>query len=343
MIDDFDWRVLDRFVAGEATPDEAAAVERWLTADPQRQGLVAGMRAARDSADAARRWDTDAAWHRLSERMSAAPVARRRGPPPAPGLRVGATRPWRQRPLAIPMAIAAAALLAVAAVMWQFVGESAGRSALQQIATGRGERRELRLADGSRVLLGVESRLRYPTSFDGARDVHLSGEAYFEVAHDAGRPFTVHAAHSLTRVLGTTFAVRAYPGTQAVHVVVTSGRVSLRARSASRSAGAVLTPGQRGTLAPDGQMTVDATPDVERSLAWMQGELVLDNVSLTDAVRELARWYDIEVRIGDPALAARRVSAVFRNEVPERAIEAVALAADARLEWSGRTVTLRTR
>ena len=75
----------------------------------------------------------------------------------------------------------------------------------------------------------------------------------------------------------------------------------------------------------------------------MQGELVLDNVSLTDAVRELARWYDIEVRIGDPALAARRVSAVFRNEVPERAIEAVALAADARLEWSGRTVTLRTR
>jgi ferric-dicitrate binding protein FerR (iron transport regulator) len=241
----------------------------------------------------------------------------------------------------VALALAASLLVAIAAMLWRSAGEFGATERLVDVTTGAGERRELRLGDGTRILLGVASRLRYPSAMDrGARDVQLSGEAYFEVAHQPDRPFTVHAGNSLTRVLGTAFTVRAYEDAPVVQVVVASGRVSLRARTATPDAGAELGAGQRGMLTRDGRTAVERAVDVEQSLAWTKGELVLDNVTLGEAARELERWYELEIHIGDTTLASRRVSAVFRNEAPDQVIEAVALAAGARIERSGRRVTL---
>ncbi|HJR62486.1 MAG TPA: FecR domain-containing protein [Gemmatimonadaceae bacterium] len=341
MTDEFDWRVLDRYLAGEATPEQVAAAERWIAARPERAGFVAGMRAGRPGVAAGQSWDTDAAWRRLSERLTTSSIERAPASPRSVrggSSGAGSWRRWR-RPVAF--ALAASLLLAIAAILWRSGGELDGRRQLLDVATGAGERRELRLDDGTRILLGVESRLRYPSAMDrGARDVQLSGEAYFEVAHRPDRPFTVQAGNSLTRVLGTTFTVRAYPDAPAVHVVVASGRVSLRPQTGSPDDGAELSAGERGTLTRDGRTAVERSVDVEQSLAWTRGELVLDNVTLGEAARELERWYDLELRIADTALASRRVTAVFRGETPDHVLEAVALAAGARIERSGRRVTL---
>jgi transmembrane sensor len=340
MTDDIDWRLLDRYLAGEATPEEVAAAEQWIAARSERAGFIAGLRSGRPEMAAGQSWDTDAAWRRLSERLATSSITR--APASSRSARGGSSGvgSWLRSHRPVAFALAAALLVAIAAMVWRS-GEFAGREQLLEVATGTGERRELRLGDGTRLLLGVESRLRYPSAMDrGARDVHLSGEAYFEVAHRPDRPFTVHAGNAVTRVLGTTFTVRAYPDAPAVHVVVASGRVSLRSRSAPSADGAELSAGERGTLTRDGRTAVERSVDVEQSLAWTKGELVLDNVTLGEAARELERWYALELRIADTALASRRVSAVFRNEAPDHVIEAVAMAAGARIDRSGRRVTL---
>jgi transmembrane sensor len=196
------------------------------------------------------------------------------------------------------------------------------------------------LADGSRVVLNAGSRLRYAEDFGRpgvAREVHLDGEAYFEVTHDATRPFRVHAGPALAEDLGTRFSVRAYAGTRA-QVVVAEGRVSMRSNTTARLDSAILGPGQRGRLAPDGSATsgtvlVDSV-NPQRYLSWTSGTLTLDDVPLREAVPMLERWFDIELRLADSTLADRRVTAVYRDQSLSQVLDALALALGARYERS---------
>jgi transmembrane sensor len=167
--------------------------------------------------------------------------------------------------------------------------------------------------------------------------VFLTGEAYFEVTHDEERPFFVHAAGTVTRVLGTEFAVRAYANAGSVQVVVRSGRVSLREDAATAEA-VVLTPGQLGTFA-DGRTIVRTGVDVAEYLAWTEGRIVLDNVTVSEALERLQRWYAVEIS-ADPALLERRITAVFRNQSIETVLEALTLSLGVQYDRRGKAFHL---
>jgi ferric-dicitrate binding protein FerR (iron transport regulator) len=208
--------------------------------------------------------------------------------------------------------------------------------------TQRGERGDMRLPDGTHVILAAESRLTVPVSFDSARrEVMLEGDAYFEATHDSTKPFTVLARHGVIRDLGTRFDVRAYSERRVVEVVVAEGKVDLRARTSRTAAlapSALLVRGQLGRLDTAGTTTVRSGVDVERYTGWIDGRLAFDDTPLREVAAQLARWYDLDISFAEPALGARHVTLLLRQQPVPKILDALALVTHTRYERVGRRV-----
>lgn len=234
-------------------------------------------------------------------------------------------------------------------------GSAAPESApLQEVATARGQRATITLSDGTRIILGAESSVRYARDFGARerRDVYLDGQAYFEVAHDSLRPLLVHTSRGVAEDLGTEFVVTAYSGTPDMQVVVASGKVLLRnvASSGSRSDSAIarertaepltLGPGELGVIDSSGALSRSRVRDTAEYFDWTKGELVFRGVPLREALPAIGRWYDMEITLGDSSLANRRLVASFGPHSAHEVVRLIALAVNARYEERGDTVVL---
>ncbi|UAL10170.1 FecR family protein [Caulobacter segnis] len=272
-----------------------AEVEAWLARDGRHQ----------------RAWDqVRQAWTLLGEapqkpEVFTPPAGARR---PRVTSRVVAGRARRFAPIA---AALAAACLVVA------VGPTALLHARSDVVTGLGERRAITLADGSRVILGPKSAIAYANQARG-RDVRLiSGQAWFEVEHDARRPFVVRAGAVEATDLGTAFEVRRQAGT--VEVSVAHGLVGVAAKGVDAKLGAgdriVVTPGlgqaHQERLSPDA------------IAPWRDGYLLVRDAKVEDVVAELRRYQPGVVIIADQALAHRRVTGLYSLDNPEAAMRAL--------------------
>ncbi|MGH7718161.1 MAG: FecR family protein, partial [Gemmatimonadaceae bacterium] len=225
----------------------------------------------------------------------------------------------RRQRLAFP--IAAMIVVAIGSVLvWRTVSSPnavarGGAPVMHTVSTERGERAELRLGDGTRVVLAAVSTLRYPADFGArSREVHLEGEAYFDVVHDARNPFVVRAGSAIAEDLGTAFIVRAYPNDPDAEVIVTSGKVALRAAEAGAPRGPVLTRGQLGRLTRDDNAVKVETVDVDDYVGWTEGRFVFDGEPLSEVIIRLERWYDVVFRFGDSTLASHRITASFKDK-----------------------------
>jgi transmembrane sensor len=323
-----DWALLDRYLAGEASPEAAERVERWLAESPERAETVRALRGGEAHAVSEAR--TDRAWASLSARIAEA----------GPALAGGGRAPAWTRRSRVPLlrAAAVAALLIGTGTLWWWPVRQV-REPILAVATAAGATRSLVLGDGSHVTLGAASRLQYPRRFRGnKRTVVLEGEAFFEVAHDAERPFTVRSGGALTRVLGTRFDVRGYAG-EPVRVVVESGRVRLLPVTGADS-GVVLVRGDMGVAAPGQPVTRRGGVDPARYAGWREGRLEFDRAELAEVGRELQRWYGVEVRITDPALARRHVTLTLPRAALDEVLNAISLSLGARWSRAGGTILI---
>jgi ferric-dicitrate binding protein FerR (iron transport regulator) len=149
---------------------------------------------------------------------------------------------------------------------------------------------DMQLSDGSHVWLNAGSSVTYPVAFAGnERKVQITGEAYFEVAHDAGKPFIVTKGETSVTVLGTHFNVNAYDDEDALRITLLQGSVKV----SKGSSNALLKPGQQAQVAGDIKTIVGV--DTERVIAWKNGLFSFDNASLPTVMRQIARWYDVDV------------------------------------------------
>jgi transmembrane sensor len=334
-----------RYLSGACGAADLARVDRWVAADPAHQSELTRLRAAWRPPPPGEVDPDDGMWRWLSARMDA--------PLPRPRLVRAYPAPARRWSL-----IAAAVVLALGGGLWVQLRRASHPTtkvtpavAMRELSTRLGERATGRLPDGSRVILGPDTRLRVPVTFagtgsaPGARDVYLEGEAFFDVAHDSTRPFRVHTANGIAEDLGTQFVVTAYPEARTTQVVVASGLVALRnsAPTESTNAGPVLLTLGRGDLG-----RVDAAGaaltrhvDVSAYVGWTDGRLVFDGTPLRDALTRLAHWYDLDIRLADTTLAAKRLTATFREGPADGVLRVLEIALDVRAEQSGRVVTLR--
>jgi ferric-dicitrate binding protein FerR (iron transport regulator) len=234
--------------------------------------------------------------------------------------------------------LAAAGLVGgVALTQWKAPAAVAFRT----IHTAPGERATVRLADGSVVVLGAHSTLRYSAQFGARdRDVQLDGEAYFTVAHHAGAPFSVYTRHAAARVLGTAFVVKAYATDAKTQIVIAEGRVALRQSSAPSSSGTTLVEGDLARIDSVGMITVTRGVAPAGYLDWTHGRLVFTDALLGDIIPELERWYDLDIRLADPALAKARITQTLDVESAGDAIASLEHISGFTWHRSGRVVTI---
>ncbi|WP_431215918.1 FecR domain-containing protein [Puia sp. P3] len=169
------------------------------------------------------------------------------------------------------------------------------------LTTPRGRRTSVVLSDGTKVWLNAASSIKFPAAFMGKdRTVELSGEAYFEVAKDAGKPFRVHlnrpGKNPEIEVLGTSFDVMAYEDEETVSTTLVDGSV----RVTTGAGASLLRPGQQLLAASDGKTSLVADADVQKITAWKEGNFIFHGDELSDIMKQLARWYDIDVHYDSP-------------------------------------------
>lgn len=163
---------------------------------------------------------------------------------------------------------------------------------LNTLTTPRGKYYKIILPDGTRVSLNAASSLRYPTFFsDGQRKVELTGEAYFDVAKDAGQPFVVVTGKQVIAVLGTAFNVKAYTDEPYIKTTLVEGRIKVDPRNGTEAK--LLNPGEQATL-ENNQLQIRKT-DTREDISWMSDMFYFSDTDLHTVAHQLQRWYDIEV------------------------------------------------
>jgi len=161
------------------------------------------------------------------------------------------------------------------------------------ITTPRGGFYQLTLPDRTRVWLNAASSLRFPVAFSGkSRNVTVDGEAYFEVAPDKARPFIVSCHGTQITVLGTSFNINAYNEESSLQTTLVQGSVKYTASGK----GQLLRPGQQAVFDPaTGELTMRQA-DIDQVIAWKNGQFEFNNKDLATIMRQISRWYDIDIR-----------------------------------------------
>jgi len=160
------------------------------------------------------------------------------------------------------------------------------------LSTPRGAQFRVTLSDGTKVWLNSASSLKYPTAFTGKeRIVELHGQGYFEVAKNAGQPFKVRINNMDVNVLGTHFDIMAYPDEKMVSTTLLEGAVQVHSGGDVQ----LLKPGEQAVLNKEShQLSVHAVA-VNKVIAWKEGLFVFNNMDLATILREISRWYDVEI------------------------------------------------
>ncbi len=164
-----------------------------------------------------------------------------------------------------------------------------------ELATPLGGIYQITLPDGTKVWLNAGSSLKYPMSFaKNERRVRLEGEAFFEVTKDSARPFKVLSKGQEIEVLGTAFNVNAYPDNTAIKTTLVKGKVKL-SNNNRYSEAIYLLPGQQSTNTNNGKIQL-ANVDTAPFTAWKEGLFYFDETPLSDALQQIGRWYNVEVK-----------------------------------------------
>jgi ferric-dicitrate binding protein FerR (iron transport regulator) len=230
-----------------------------------------------------------------------------------------------------------------------------------EVATKKGSKSKISLPDGTQVWLNADTRLTYSNDFMGEqREVFLTGEAFFDVAHNEKRPFIIHANRIDIKVLGTAFNVRNYPQDEFVETSLIRGKIEVNFQDR---------PDEKITLHPNEKLTINnrgiapalkknhpsveaaarvtiktLTPLIKDSsvaeIAWMNDELVFTNDTMEQIALELERRYNIAIAFEDEAVKQYRYSAVFGPERIDKILDVISLSKKFNYTIDGRKVTI---
>jgi len=204
------------------------------------------------------------------------------------------------------------------------------------IATPKGGEYQVTLPDGTKVWLNAESSLRYPTSFTGSeRRVELNGEAYFEVAKNLKQPFVVRSGEAAVKVLGTHFNIMAYQDEPIFKTTLAEGSVALSKNGRQE----ILKPGQGGIITSGTNDIIVASTDVEQDLAWKNGNFYFQKTELSTIMKQLARWYDLEIRYAGAVPRKRFVGKISRYTNLSDVLDVLRLS-DIKFSMTGKTLTV---
>ncbi|MDD4645630.1 MAG: FecR domain-containing protein [Bacteroidales bacterium] len=319
---DIDQRLLVLYLLDEISQPGRREVEAWMASSEENRVLFEDLRKVWEETGkidpAAVEFDAHLAWERMADRIKTDDNHGRYN------LQTGRIRVF--------MLIAAVLVLgAVSVVFTRYLKnrQEPGSVVFESYV----EVMQDTLSDGSAVVLNTETRLTVPESFAQTdRKVKLRGEAFFEVTHDAARPFIIDAGAGRIKVLGTSFQVKAYPGSD-LEVYVESGRVELSAVDSSGgiSSSVVLKAGERGRIRIGSQKISTPEEIGADELYWANKKLIFQETRLSVVFDLLRKHYHADIEVRDSTISNCLLSAVFTNEPIDQILEVVAASFDLKL------------
>ena len=213
---------------------------------------------------------------------------------------------------------------------------SSDNSSLVEIYSPQGARTHFQLPDGTQGWLNSGSSLKYATNFLGNRKVQLSGEAWFEVIHNKYKSFVVSTPALDVQVLGTKFNVAAFVNEKVTEVVLQEGKVQVD--GSDKEFSAELKPNERFIYDELLKTNTIQNVNADQFSAWKDGLLVFRNEPLSEVLKRVGRWYNVEIVMTDPMLQKFRYRATFQEEQIEEVIRLISLTAPIEYSFDNRKV-----
>ena len=290
------------FLARKESPGDVEKLKEWLASDPERRTELKQWLAVWDSAgmmDATEKFDPEKAYQRFMFRLGSETITKT------------VPKKFRMDTDVFKTILRIAAIFVISFSSGMLCHYYWAKDDIEQVAfiennVTRGSKSEIRLPDGSTVWLNTGSTLRYPTSYGKTkRDIYLSGEGYFSVIHQSGKPFTVHTALANITALGTMFNVKAYPDENVEEMIVINGELAVEnGESANAFDRTILKPGQKLSVTlSERQLSLAITsidPNMaEAEVSWKDDTLRFDSEPLQTVAIKLERRYNVHITVDD--------------------------------------------
>lgn len=338
-------RELIRFISGNYSPEDEKVVQRWLREDSSRQKVLEDLKDVWELTGRLDIGNEEQAWTALKNntlKRNPYQVSKQHG---------------RKRRSSLNIWMKVAAVLLVVAGAYGFyrysiTGESGTKNneqaAYHSVTSDKGERVRVRIKDGTKVVLNASSKIYYEKDYGkSSRVIYLEGEAYFEVNNDHPFPFVVYANGARVEDISTKFDVKAYKHQQDTEVIVSEGKVKVspkqkvtQKQGTDEDTPSVLVPqGQMVKIRADApnQLQVEKA-DLHKALGWLQDQLVFDADPLSQIIKEIEPYYGVKIKVEDPALLNKRITASFDNESLENVVKVLTISMEANYSIEGDTV-----
>ena len=210
-------------------------------------------------------------------------------------------------------------------------------SRLNSLIVPRASYYKITLSDGTKVWVNAQSKLNFPAQFStDERRVSLEGEAYFEVAHDAKKPFYVDSKAGEIKVLGTHFNVFAYHDD--IRATLVEGKVEVRQKENKLE----LNPGEFASLSKNNLIKGNA--DIQQDLAWHNNEFYFKKETIVNIAHQLSRWYDLDVKFrGNVQLSKEYSGSIQRDVKLSQVLEMLSYVSDLRFEVHGKELIIENK
>jgi len=295
--------LIGRILAQSASEDEVGTFNKWLSESTANRDEYERMK---------RIWDAKRVVHQYDLELARATIA----------LRLGRSGNLSRTIYIYWQKIAAILLIPLVAISIYLLLQlndlepEEYKVANQTVECSVGNRSRITLPDGTLVWLNSGSSITFPVSFSDSktRDVAFAGEAYFDVAKDSRHPFMLNMGNVCLEVVGTSFNVSNYAEDKKVEVMLESGEVKLFAKTASGpDETRTMVPGQLATINRDTEQITIVETQAEKHISWTKGHLVFNDDKMSDVVRKLERWYNIEIRVTDEEINQYQFTATLVN------------------------------
>ena len=308
MKEDFYISLLYKKLSGEIEQDEAHELEKWIAASSENKLIAEQIRMAWEESPtlaAKPEVDLDAAFDELERKMEdTVPQAKTRS--------IASRSRWMRIAAAVTFLIAAAFLLR------DFISP---KVEYEEIVNNRSKDMEFQLPDGSQITLRPSSKLKHPVQFaENLREVQLEGEGFFEVEHNAKRPFIILTAGEKVQVLGTKFRVQALPASSKSIVQVESGKVSFEANGVAGKI--ILEAGEKGIFNKSDKSFEEIEKSDPNEMSWATSNLLFEDARLADVFDVISEHYGIEIH-AELADIECSLSDSFEDESIEEVLESI--------------------
>ena len=322
MQDNVPGKLILKYLGGEASKDEQERLHQWLSEDSGHHEILAHYREIyHKKYRHAITFNVEKGLSRLDSKI---------------GDHEGTVRRLSLKRTAWAIAAAFVVLAVTLAIFYIEEYDRPGTPSYVEKSNPYGQKSTFKLGDGSTVKLNSGSKLQFPSEFaENERRVILTGEAFFEVAKDANRPFIVYAAGISTTVLGTSFNVRAFEEEENAVVSVATGKVRVAGKAGE---GVELAPAEEVIYHKKEMRMAKQASQLERVIAWKENILWFEKSPLAQVAADLEKWYGVTVAFNNDKIKGCRLTGSFTNERLTNVLESIKISTGISYEKAGNQV-----